>query len=85
MDEGFTSYISNKAENEILKENKENPHAGSYRGYRQLFLQDMKNLYPPTQTDIIQIGHMEPQVIQRKYVFIAIRVCYWCRKCCKRT
>ena len=36
MDEGFTSYISNKAENEILKENKENPHAGSYRGYRAI-------------------------------------------------
>jgi hypothetical protein len=34
MDEGFTSYISNKAENEILKEGKENPHSGSYRGYR---------------------------------------------------
>ena len=33
MDEGFTSYISHKAENIILKENKENPHAGSYRGY----------------------------------------------------
>ncbi len=36
MDEGFTSYISNKAENEILKENKENPHAASYRGYRTI-------------------------------------------------
>ncbi|WP_445748928.1 M1 family metallopeptidase [Polaribacter sp.] len=34
MDEGFTSYISKKAENEILKEGKENPHSGSYRGYR---------------------------------------------------
>lgn len=34
MDEGFTSYISNKAENEILKEGKENPHSGSYRSYR---------------------------------------------------
>ena len=33
MDEGFTTYISNKAENEILREGKENPHAGSYRGY----------------------------------------------------
>jgi hypothetical protein len=33
MDEGFTSYISNKAENLILKEGQENPHAGSYRGY----------------------------------------------------
>ena len=36
MDEGFTSYISNKAENVILKEGKENPHAGSYRGYRSI-------------------------------------------------
>ncbi|WP_343328690.1 M1 family metallopeptidase [Polaribacter staleyi] len=36
MDEGFTTYISNKAENEILKENKENPHAGSYKGYRAI-------------------------------------------------
>tara|TARA_B100000780_G_scaffold156634_1_gene109550 strand:+ start:2824 stop:4659 length:1836 start_codon:yes stop_codon:yes gene_type:complete len=36
MDEGFTSYISNKAENEILKEGKVNPHEGSYRGYRTI-------------------------------------------------
>ena len=36
MDEGFTSYISNKAENKILDENKANPHAGSYRGYRTI-------------------------------------------------
>jgi hypothetical protein len=33
MDEGFTSYISNKAANLILKEEKENLHAGSYKGY----------------------------------------------------
>ena len=36
MDEGFTTYISNKAENEILKENKKNSHAGSYKGYRTI-------------------------------------------------
>ena len=36
MDEGFTSYISNKAENLILKEGKENPHSGSYKGYREI-------------------------------------------------
>jgi aminopeptidase N len=36
MDEGFTTYISNKAENEILKENRTNPHAGSYSGYRTI-------------------------------------------------
>lgn len=34
MDEGFTSYISNKAENELLQEGKENPHTGSYRNYK---------------------------------------------------
>ena len=33
MDEGFTSFISTLAENEVLKENKEFPLAGSYRGY----------------------------------------------------
>ncbi len=33
MDEGFTTYISNKAENEILEQGKENPHTGSYRYY----------------------------------------------------
>ena len=33
MDEGFTTYISSKATNKILKQNKENPHRGSYGGY----------------------------------------------------
>jgi hypothetical protein len=33
MDEGFTTYISNKAENEIMNEGKANPHGGSYGGY----------------------------------------------------
>ncbi|MGJ8743915.1 M1 family metallopeptidase [Polaribacter sp.] len=36
MDEGFTSYISNKAENEILQENKENPHSGAYKAYKTI-------------------------------------------------
>ena len=36
MDEGFTSYIANKAENEILKEGKQNPHEGAYQGYRTI-------------------------------------------------
>ena len=36
MDEGFTSYISAKAMNEVMQQNKENPHAGSYRGYYRL-------------------------------------------------
>ena len=33
MDEGFTSFISTLAENEVLEENKEFPLAGSYQGY----------------------------------------------------
>ncbi|MCF6280120.1 MAG: M1 family metallopeptidase [Flavobacteriaceae bacterium] len=33
MDEGFTSYISDKAENEVLKIQKENPHTSAYRFY----------------------------------------------------
>lgn len=36
MDEGFTSYISAYAQNEILNEQKSNPVAGSYRGYYYL-------------------------------------------------
>lgn len=34
MDEGFTTYISNKASNDILNQNRPNPNSGSYRGYR---------------------------------------------------
>ncbi|MFH4963854.1 M1 family metallopeptidase [Gaetbulibacter sp. M235] len=33
MDEGFTSYISDLAENDILHKNSENPTKGAYRGY----------------------------------------------------
>jgi len=33
MDEGFTTYISNKASDFIMKNNKDNPNAGSYKGY----------------------------------------------------
>jgi len=36
MDEGFTSFISTLAENEILDENKEFPLEGSYKGYYRL-------------------------------------------------
>ncbi|WP_019036970.1 M1 family metallopeptidase [Psychroflexus tropicus] len=36
MDEGFTSYISGQAMNEIMDQNEENPTAGSYRGYVSL-------------------------------------------------
>lgn len=36
MDEGFTVYISNKAENEILEKDKENPHTGSYNSYYKM-------------------------------------------------
>ncbi len=33
MDEGFTSYISDYAMNEVMEQNKENPASGSYRSY----------------------------------------------------
>ena len=33
MDEGFTSYISSEAINQVNQEYAANPHAGSYRGY----------------------------------------------------
>ena len=36
MDEGFTTYISSLAENEILNKNNDNPLSGSYRGYNYL-------------------------------------------------
>lgn len=36
MDEGFTTFISTLAKNEILEENKEFPLEGSYRGYFNL-------------------------------------------------
>lgn len=36
MDEGFTTYISSLAENEILDQDKENPLAGAYQSYFQL-------------------------------------------------
>lgn len=36
MDEGFTSYISGRAMNEVMDRNRENPTAGSYRGYVSL-------------------------------------------------
>ena len=36
MDEGFTSYISSIAMNELMEEGKENPNAGSYRGYNYM-------------------------------------------------
>ena len=36
MDEGFTVYISNLAMNKVMKQNKTNPQAGSYRGYIRL-------------------------------------------------
>ncbi|MEZ4874515.1 MAG: M1 family metallopeptidase [Flavobacteriaceae bacterium] len=38
MDEGFTSYISDRAEDEVMQHHKTNPFAGSYRGYRFLAL-----------------------------------------------
>lgn len=36
MDEGFTTYISTLAQNEVLSEEKENPLSGAYRGYTYL-------------------------------------------------
>ncbi len=36
MDEGFTSYISSLAMNEVMEQNKENPHEGTYQGYVRL-------------------------------------------------
>ncbi|MCG9971435.1 M1 family metallopeptidase [Christiangramia crocea] len=36
MDEGFTSYISNEAENVIMGSSSPNPHTNSYRGYYYL-------------------------------------------------
>nr|WP_299486699.1 M1 family metallopeptidase [uncultured Allomuricauda sp.] len=36
MDEGFTSFISSLCMNEIMKEGKENPFEGSYKGYYAL-------------------------------------------------
>lgn len=36
MDEGFTSYISDLAMNEVMEENKENPFSGAYRNYTYL-------------------------------------------------
>lgn len=36
MDEGFTSYISSLAMNEVMQQNKENPHEGAYKNYIRL-------------------------------------------------
>lgn len=36
MDEGFTSFISSLCMNEVMKQNKENPFDGSYKGYYAL-------------------------------------------------
>ena len=36
MDEGFTSYISTLAMNEVMEQGKENPFVGTYRGYTSL-------------------------------------------------
>ncbi|MEM7185135.1 MAG: M1 family metallopeptidase [Bacteroidota bacterium] len=36
MDEGFTTYVSSNAMNEVMKQNESNPNAGSYRGYIRL-------------------------------------------------
>ncbi len=46
MDEGFTTYISNLAMDEIYNRNADNPNAGSYRGY--LFLANSGQEQPAT-------------------------------------
>lgn len=48
MDEGFTSYISDLATNEVLEQNKENPFSGAYRSYFYL----------------VSSGKEEPQTMQ---------------------
>ena len=40
MDEGFTSYISDYAMNDIMKQNKENPASGAYKNYIYLAKSD---------------------------------------------
>jgi len=46
MDEGFTSYISDEGMNAVMKEEKPNPHLGSYRGY--VFLANSGKEQPQT-------------------------------------
>lgn len=46
MDEGFTSFISDLCMNQVMNEQKENPFAGAYRGYR--FLATSGNEQPQT-------------------------------------
>jgi hypothetical protein len=48
MDEGFTSYISDLATNEVLEQQKANPFSGAYRGYFYL----------------VNSGKEEPQTMQ---------------------
>lgn len=50
MDEGFTSYISGLAMNQIMDRNSENPHKGSYRGYYAL-VKSGKEQAPTTHAD----------------------------------
>lgn len=42
MDEGFTTYISNKAENDILNKRKKNPNLGSYKSYMNVVYGNME-------------------------------------------
>lgn len=46
MDEGFTSFISDLCMNEVMKQGKENPFEGAYRGY--IFLANSGNEQPQT-------------------------------------
>ncbi|MBL4604281.1 MAG: M1 family metallopeptidase, partial [Flavobacteriaceae bacterium] len=42
MDEGFTTYISNKAGNKILNKGSKNPHRGSYGGYNYVVKNELE-------------------------------------------
>ncbi len=50
MDEGFTSYISDEAFNEVMGNKNSNPHSGSYRGYINL-AKSGKEQPPTTHSD----------------------------------
>ena len=61
MDEGFTTFISTLATNEILEENKEFPLQNSYYGYTDLHCLVEKCPKARMQTDTIIIMPMKAQ------------------------
>ena len=58
MDEGFTVYISNKAGNEILGRNRDNPHGGSYVHYKYVVKSNAEEPSQVMQTAITLIWPM---------------------------